>query len=51
MGANEEELAEAAIEAEIAENANQETIDVEFEVQDRCRKLPNQSNRETLKRT
>jgi len=34
MEANEEELAEAAIEAEIAENANQETIDVEFEVQD-----------------
>jgi recombination protein RecT len=32
MKANEEELAEAAIEAEIEENANQELIDVEYEV-------------------
>lgn len=31
MAANEEELAEAAIEAEIAENANQEFIDVDYE--------------------
>ena len=31
MKANEEELAEAAVEAEIAENANQEFIDVEYE--------------------
>lgn len=31
MAANEEELAEAAVEAEIAENANQEFIDVDYE--------------------
>ena len=34
MKASEEELAEAAVEAEIAENANQELIDIEYEVAD-----------------
>jgi len=32
MKASDEELAEAAVEAEIAENANQELIDIEYEV-------------------
>lgn len=34
MKANEEQIAEAAIEAEIAENANQEFIDVDYAVED-----------------
>ena len=34
MAANEEEITEAAIEAEIAENANQELVDIEYEVAD-----------------
>ena len=34
MKANEDELAEAAVEAEIKENANQELIDIEYEVED-----------------
>ena len=34
MKANEDELAEAAVEAEIEENANQELIDVEYDVAD-----------------